>query len=258
MSAEEKKEDQPREAAEEKKAEEEVAKEEIPIPAQEKPPEGAAIEEELPEDSEIGDDGEEIVLDEADAGEEKPPEPDKPALEEKTGREADVREEETGSDEQARKMGHRKKGVLALLGKKWALLSSGILFLALGASFVFLGGNSGKNLNIASLFGGQGKEDQSEAQTVLKPFFIPLPEDSEEAAIKLVISVKWVPETETRYKRRPATVRNEVYRYLLQAAGSKRDMVKQKSALEPELNQVFQHALAVKNVEVRVDEASFI
>jgi hypothetical protein len=224
----------------------------------EKVPAGVESTEENKEDAGDVEQVEEVVLDQADAGEEKPPEPDTPTPEEETAKENDVREEKTEGAEQAPKKEHKKMGTLALLRKKWVLLSAGGLFLAMGISFVFFGGDSGKTLNVVSLLGGPGNEDQSDVQTVLQPFFIPLPEDSENAAIRLVISVKWGPETLTRYKRRAVMVRNEVYRYLLQAAGSKKDMVEQKSALASELKQVFQHALAVKNVEVRVAEASVI
>lgn len=240
------------------------AKEEPPDPPEEQEEEkaGASAGTEGTEkaDEDIGDDDqveEEVVLDEADPGEEKLPEPDTAAPEEETAEET-AREEKSGNGKQAPEKGHGKKGVRALLRKKWVLLSGGIVLLGLGISFVSLGGDRGKTLSLALFLGGQGKEDESLVQTVLKPFFIPLSEDAQNAAIMLVISAKWDAETLSRYKRKSVVIRDELYRYLVQAAKSGKDMVKQKSALAPGLNQVLRHALTAKRIEVRVDKVSLI
>ncbi|RLB15041.1 MAG: hypothetical protein DRG82_12440 [Deltaproteobacteria bacterium] len=226
----------------------------------ETPPEEGKTQENTDESKEeIGDAWpveEEVILDEAAPLDEEPPEPDAADSEAAGTEDGDTEKEVTESSEQASKKGDGTGGVFAFLRKKWVLFSAGTVFFALGISFLLLAGNRGEFLTVDSLLGGNGKDEQSVVQSVLDPFFIPLPENSENAAVKLVISVKWDPEILTRYKKRPVAVRNQVYRYLLQAAGSGKDMVKEKSALASELSQVFQHVLAVRNVKVRVDEVS--
>ena len=253
MSSEEKKEEKPQEAEEEAKDQKESAE------AGSGKEEQSKTESSVPK--ETGDTGQveqEVVLDEAESVDEELPEPDAADSEAAGTEDGDTEKEVTESSEQASKKGDGTGGVFAFLRKKWVLFSAGTVFFALGISFLLLAGNRGEFLTVDSLLGGNGKDEQSAVQSVLDPFFIPLPENSENVAVKLVISVKWDPEILTRYKKRPVAVRNQVYRYLLQAAGSGKDMVKEKSALASELSQVFQHVLAVRDVKVRVDEVSLI
>lgn len=190
---------------------------------------------------------EEVVLDEPDPDEENPPEPEPSSSEGKTAREEGSTEEKSAGGKQDRKAFFRRKiVVMPALG----------LFIAMGCAVLFFSRNSEKGHDLGALIYGQGKDAQSRVETVLKPFLVPLPADSEDVAVRLIIAVKWAPEILARYKNKPVPIRNDVYQHLLQVAGSKRDMVEEKGVLAKELKSVFQHALAVRDIEVRVQEIS--
>jgi len=195
---------------------------------------------------------EEIVLDEVLAEEDEAPEPDS---------QENLKEEEPEEDKAAGKgaaprKGPDKKGTFVFFRKKWAFtLSAGLLvLLILGIGYGFLSVRQGKLLDLNGLIGRQTKGGRALVETVLKPFFVPQPENSENAAVKLVVSVLWNSGTLITYRKEPVRVRDEVYQYLLQEAGSGKDFAKEKQSLASGLSTVLQHALAVKDIRVRVHD----
>jgi hypothetical protein len=200
---------------------------------------------------------EEIVLDEVLAEEDEVPEADSQKdLKEEQPEERITSGENAGGPDASPPKGADKKGSFVFLRKKWALiLGAGLLvLLGLGFSYGFLSGRQGKLLESDGLTKGQAKEERTLVETMLKPFFVPQPEDSENDAVKLVISVQWSRGTLIAYRKRAIRVRDEVYQYLLQAAGSGKNFTEKKSDLASELEGVLQHALAIKKIRVRVNE----
>jgi hypothetical protein len=200
---------------------------------------------------------EEIVLDEVLAEEDEVPEPDSQEdLKEVPPEERITSGENAGGPDASPPKGADKKGSFVFLRKKWVLtLGAGLLvLLGLGFSYGFLSGRQGKLLESNGLTRGQAKEERALVETVLKPFFVPQPEDSENDVVKLVISVQWSRGTLIAYRKRAIRVRDEVYQYLLQTAGSGKNFSEKKADLAPELDRVLQHALAIKNIRVRVNE----
>jgi hypothetical protein len=230
----------------------------VPAPKQSEFTEEAKNPEEQSKDTDAGEQiEEEVVLDEVLGEEEEASEPDgsrEPA--EEPLEETDTEEKGTGSPEASPEEGQNRKGMFALLRKKWVLVPAGGFFLMLGLAFGprFFGGDHGKLLRLGSLLGGHAKENQGLVQSVLRPFFVPLPEDSGKLLVKLVISVRWSPEILVMYRKNQIRVRDEVYQYLLRTAGSGEKFDEEKSALVSELDRVFEHALAIRDIEVRVDE----
>lgn len=107
---------------------------------------------------------------------------------------------------------------------------------------------------LLTFIGEGGKKATASGYTPLMPFYVPLPEGSENIAVRLDISVKWRPQSRELYQEHLTPVRDEVFQFLLKAAQSEKDFEKKKSHLESELSTVFQHALALKKVEVRLDK----
>ncbi len=200
---------------------------------------------------------EEIVLDEVLAEEDEAPEPDSQEnLKEEEPEEDKAAGKGAGSPDAAPRKGPDKKGTFVFFRKKWAFtLSAGLLvLLILGIGYGFLSVRQGKLLDLNGLIGRQTKGGRALVETVLKPFFVPQPENSENAAVKLVVSVLWNSGTLITYRKEPVRVRDEVYQYLLQEAGSGKDFAKEKQSLASGLSTVLQHALAVKDIRVRVHD----
>ncbi len=200
---------------------------------------------------------EEIVLDEVLAEEDEAPEPDSQTdLKDEVPEEIKTSGKEAGGPDASPRQGADRKGTFVFLRKKWVFtLGAGLLMvLGLGFSYGFLNGKQGKLSELNGLAEGQAKEERALVETVLKPFFVPQPEDSENNAVKLVISVQWSRGTLIAYRKNAIRVREEVYQYLLQAAGSGENFAEKKSGLASELDRVLQHALAIKNIRVRVNE----
>ncbi|MFZ0451528.1 MAG: hypothetical protein WAL98_20000 [Desulfatiglandaceae bacterium] len=152
-----------------------------------------------------------------------------------------------------------RKSLNRLLRNKWLLLSfagvfSGILGLLLGYGVPWNPQSGGKNPE--GIHGGTGKQEGGLVQTGLQPFFVPLPEGSENIALKLDIKVRWESESLRKYKERPAFIRNSLLTYFLRAAKSKEGFEGNRSHLESEIGKVLEHSLAVKNIKVRLESVT--
>jgi len=164
-----------------------------------------------------------------------------------------------GEDEGAEDENSRKQHARVLLQRKKTFVWAGTLLFVTGvALFFFFEGYRTRSSGHEHFFSRADGKGNSSSKTVLKPFFIPLTGNSEHAALCLIVSVRWDSQTLARYREKKVRVRNEIYQFLLHAADSGEDLVKEKSVLESKLSTVFQHALAARNIAVNVDEASTI
>lgn len=191
----------------------------------------------------------------------------------KTGADSDALEEEpeevhpgkpesgeTGVDREGERSDgavSRKGMVGCFLRKKWLWVGFvGVLagFFGLTFGYGMLGNLNGNTRKLFSFIGEGRKKAAAPGYTPLRPFFVPLPKGSENIAIRLDMSVRWAPESRARYLKQLTSVRNNVFQFLLKAVQSEKDFGKKESHLESELSVVFQHALAVTKVEVRLDK----
>ncbi len=214
-------------------------------------------------DAELNPLEEEVVLEEVILDDEEPAAEEAPSSAEKPEEERGEAEALNGpvgeGDEGDRDENSGKHLGRVFLHRKKTFVWAGTLLFVMGFSFLFFfEGSRTKDFGLRHLFSSMDGKGQSFAKTVLKPFFVPLAGNAEHAALCLIVSVMWDPQTLARYREKQAQVRNEVYQFLLHAAESSEDMVKEKRALESKLSAVFQHALAARHITVNVDEASTI
>lgn len=236
---------------------EELLEENEPLPNRDDSPEQVNPSEEKSEDlAGEGQIEEEIVLDEVLAEEDEAPESDSQGhLTEEEPEENKTAGEGAGNPDATSRKGLDKKGAFVFFQKKRVVtLGAGLLvLLILGVGYGFLSVGQGKFLDLNGLTGRQTKGGRALVETVLKPFFVPQPENSKNAAVKLIVSVQWSRGTLITYGKETVRVRDEVYQYLLQSAGSGKYSAEEKKSLASELARVLQHALAVKNIRVRVN-----
>jgi hypothetical protein len=208
---------------------------------------------------------EEVILDEVALDDEEPVAPETAPSEEK-GQEKEHGEAEAsngpaeGQDAGAEEEQSGNQTPHAFLQRKKTFVwAAGTLLFIMGAAlFFFFQGNRTKEFSLEHFFSGADGNGQSSAKTVLKPFYVPLTGNTDHAALCLIVSVRWDPQTLARYREEQVRVRNEVYQFLLHAADSGEDMAKEKGALASKLSTVFQHALAAHHITVTVDEASTV
>jgi hypothetical protein len=172
-------------------------------------------------------------------------------------KDADIEEEEPGSEDKGKKDASESKGKggrLKGLRKKWLFLGILIFILFAGGAIAFLNLTSGKKHSLppADLTGDNLKEES------LPPFFIPPSPDLSRKAVKVDLTVIWDGLAAVRYKAGELRVRAEAYDYLKGMAEKADDLNLQKAVMEDEMGAIFRKDLGVNNLAIRIKELKVI
>jgi hypothetical protein len=170
---------------------------------------------------------------------------------------ADIEDEESGSEEKGKKDAPGSKGkggIFKGISKKWLLLGVLIFILFAGGAIALLTLTSGKKQSLppVDLTGDNLKEES------LSPFFIPPSPDLSRKAVRVDLTVIWDGLAAVRYKSGELRVRAEAYDYLKSAAEKTEDLNSQKSVIEEEMGVIFRKDLGVNNLAIRIKELKVI
>lgn len=175
-----------------------------------------------------------------------------------TGRkDADIEDEESGSEDKGKKdpsESRGKGGILKGISKKWLLLGVSIFILFAGGAIALLNLTSGKKHSLppVDLTGDNLKEES------LSPFFIPPSPDLSRKAMRIDLTVIWDGLAAVRYKSGELRVRAEAYDYLKGLAEKAEDLSSQKAVMEDEMGAIFRKDLGVNNLAIRIKELKVI
>jgi hypothetical protein len=92
----------------------------------------------------------------------------------------------------------------------------------------------------------------------LSPFFVPLPTDPENLAVRLDILIRWDRSTRIRFKKDAPLVRSQIYQYLTEFAKKGEDFKSEMTTLEAEMGRIVRRCLGVKDIELFLEEIRFI
>ena len=153
------------------------------------------------------------------------------------------------------------KGTGSLIGNPLILvlgLTTMVIMTAAAALFFLLPEEKkvqyAKALNIPML---SDNENDNLTEDVIDPFYIPTPDSSDHALVKLNMSVIWDGLAQVRYRSREVELRGTIYRMLTDMASDPGGQAMKQEVVERELTMKLRATLSVQNLQVKVKDILF-